>query len=154
MKVQVLNDSGEILWSYDHETLEGFTSTAYLTDGTQQQIVTALEIAHQQAAGELALSKDVDTTASISIDTTEATKKLNELIELFNLQLATSKGVSQAGLELFHDDLFALVDSIILSDIAPATGTGNASKIILEVKIAGDVEGLAAAIRAGKFHLI
>lgn len=60
MKVQVLNGSGEVIWSYDHETLEGFTSTAYLEDGTQHQIVTALEVAHQQATGEQALSEDIN----------------------------------------------------------------------------------------------
>lgn len=58
MKVQVLNDSGEILWSYDHQVREGFTSTQYLKDGTQNQIVTALEMAHQQATGEQVLAEE------------------------------------------------------------------------------------------------
>ncbi|MDY3570237.1 Rrf2 family transcriptional regulator [Enterobacter hormaechei] len=60
MKALIVNDSGGVLWSYDHESQKGFTSTSYLKDGTQRKIIATLEIAHQQATGEQGSSEDTD----------------------------------------------------------------------------------------------
>lgn len=55
MKVTV-EHNGETIWYRDSESGAGMTSRGYLTDGTQQKIVTALIGALTQANGEMSLS--------------------------------------------------------------------------------------------------
>lgn len=52
MKVKV-EHNGKTIWCRDSESGSGMTSRGYLTDGTQQKIVTALITALTQANGEI-----------------------------------------------------------------------------------------------------
>ncbi|EPK4062053.1 hypothetical protein LLI29_003114 [Morganella morganii] len=54
MKVTV-EHNGKTIWCRDSESGTGMTSRGYLTDGTQQKIVTALIDALTQANGEMSL---------------------------------------------------------------------------------------------------
>ncbi|WP_229064469.1 hypothetical protein [Morganella morganii] len=54
MKVKV-EHNGKTIWCRDSESGTGMTSRGYLTDGTQQKIVTALINALTQANGEISL---------------------------------------------------------------------------------------------------
>ncbi|WP_235843607.1 hypothetical protein [Morganella psychrotolerans] len=54
MKV-IVEHNGETIWCRDSESGEGMASRGYLTDGTQQKIVTALIDALTQANGEMSL---------------------------------------------------------------------------------------------------
>lgn len=54
MKVKV-EHNGKTIWCRDSESGEGMSSRGYLTDGTQQKIVTALISALTQANGEMSL---------------------------------------------------------------------------------------------------
>ncbi|WP_262860931.1 hypothetical protein [Morganella morganii] len=58
MKVTV-EHNGEIIWYRDNKNGTGMSSRGYLTDGTQQKIVTALIDALTQANGEISLSRPV-----------------------------------------------------------------------------------------------
>ena len=58
MKVKV-EHNGKTIWCRDSESGTGMTSRGYLTDGTQQKIVTALIDALTQANGEISLSRPV-----------------------------------------------------------------------------------------------
>lgn len=51
MQVQVVNDSSEILWAHGKD--QGVTSKSYALDGTQDVIIAQLEIALEQAKGEM-----------------------------------------------------------------------------------------------------
>jgi hypothetical protein len=44
MKVECKDECGGVLWSFDHVNQENITSLTYLRDGTQQEIITALEL--------------------------------------------------------------------------------------------------------------
>lgn len=50
MKIQVLNDADELVW--ERSPNAGMTSSSYLHDGTQQQIINALSEALEQAEGQ------------------------------------------------------------------------------------------------------
>jgi hypothetical protein len=58
MEVQVTNDSGAVIWARGNE--KGISCRAYLTDGTQQAIITALQSALEQAQAELGLLDEAD----------------------------------------------------------------------------------------------
>lgn len=45
MKVQILNEAGEMIWSQRPESEWTATNVEYLKDGTQEKIIKALEIA-------------------------------------------------------------------------------------------------------------
>lgn len=59
MKVSI-EVNGEVIWYRDSKTLEGMASLGYLKDGTQQQIIAALEDALFQAKGQMLLPDYVD----------------------------------------------------------------------------------------------
>jgi hypothetical protein len=58
MKVQVFDDAGTILW--EREGQRGVSSRGYMTDGTQQRIVTTLQTALEQAEAELRLFNEAN----------------------------------------------------------------------------------------------
>lgn len=51
MKITIERDN-EVIWMRDNETLEGIACTSYIKDGTQHEIIAALEDALSQAKGE------------------------------------------------------------------------------------------------------
>lgn len=66
MQVQVVNDSGEILWARGKD--QGVTSNSYPLDGTLDVIITALESALEQAKAEMgdaAFEKALEETRNI-----------------------------------------------------------------------------------------
>lgn len=56
MKVSI-ERNGEIIWYRNDKNQTGMTSTAYLKDGTQEEIVSALEMALYQAKGEAGITE-------------------------------------------------------------------------------------------------
>lgn len=52
MKVSI-ESNGEVIWYIDTDKREGMTSRGYIADGTQKQIISALEGALHQANGEM-----------------------------------------------------------------------------------------------------
>lgn len=75
MKVKV-EHNGKTIWCRDSESGTGMTSRGYLTDGTQQKIVTALITALTQANGEI-LSHQPLQQVSLTI----SDKQLKEITE-------------------------------------------------------------------------
>ena len=66
MQVQVVNDSGEIIWAHGKD--QGMTSKSYPLDGTLDVIITALESALEQAKAEMgdaAFEKALEETRNI-----------------------------------------------------------------------------------------
>ncbi|MBS4566609.1 Rrf2 family transcriptional regulator [Klebsiella pneumoniae] len=59
MKVAI-EVNGEVIWYRDSEKQEGMASLGYLKDGTQQEIIAALEEALFQAKGQMLLPDYVD----------------------------------------------------------------------------------------------
>ncbi|SHG32270.1 hypothetical protein SAMN05428958_101707 [Pantoea sesami] len=51
MKITIERDN-EVIWMLDNVTLEGVACTSYIKDGTQHEIIAALEDALSQAKGE------------------------------------------------------------------------------------------------------
>ncbi|WP_241575023.1 Rrf2 family transcriptional regulator [Rosenbergiella nectarea] len=56
MKVSI-ERNGEIIWFRNDKNQTGMTSTAYLKDGTQEEIVSALKMALNQAKGEAGITE-------------------------------------------------------------------------------------------------
>lgn len=65
MKVIIFKDSQEI-WERDTHSKENCTSLSFIKDGTQQQIIAALEESLAQARAQQDLSYDVDGVTNIS----------------------------------------------------------------------------------------
>lgn len=59
MEVSII-DGGKVIWMRNGVTQEGVASIQYLKDGTQQNIIAALEEALFQAKGQLMLSDNVN----------------------------------------------------------------------------------------------
>lgn len=58
LRVKVLIErNGETIWYRNDKDKTGMTSTAYLKDGTQKEIVSALEMALAQAKGESGITE-------------------------------------------------------------------------------------------------
>ncbi|QRO35446.1 hypothetical protein [Chromobacterium violaceum] len=63
MNVQVINDSGEVVWGRgmdENGTPCGLTSRSYVTDGTLAQVLMALGSAISQAGAEMLPADDLD----------------------------------------------------------------------------------------------
>ena len=75
MKVLILSNQGDLLWS--HQDMEGrpsgFTSNAYLRDGSQQKIIAILADSIVEATGQLrGMALEItDVVADIGAATTE-----------------------------------------------------------------------------------
>ena len=67
MIVQVTSSTGELLWAYGEGG--GYACTAYVRDGTQQEIIRALQQALEQAEAELADWIDVDRVLDVGAGT-------------------------------------------------------------------------------------
>jgi len=59
MEVNIILNK-EVIWMRDNVNLKGITSMSYLKDGTQQEIIAALEDALFQAKGQAGLSENID----------------------------------------------------------------------------------------------
>ena len=57
MKV-IVEHEGSVIWDRDTESNQGIACTAYTKDGTQEKIIAALELALEQAKGELLCGND------------------------------------------------------------------------------------------------
>jgi hypothetical protein len=57
MKV-IIEHEGSVIWGRDTESNQGIACTAYTKDGTQEKIISALELALEQAKGELLCGND------------------------------------------------------------------------------------------------
>jgi hypothetical protein len=68
MKVQIVNNAGEIIWERGQNA--GLACRAYRADGTQQEIVDALKNALAQAEAELIVVDDVDGVLNVRATTT------------------------------------------------------------------------------------
>lgn len=75
MKVTV-EHNGETIWSRDSESGEGMASRGYLTDGTQQKIISALINALTQANGEMSLHPPLQ-----QISLTASDEQIKEIAE-------------------------------------------------------------------------
>ena len=91
--------------------------------------------------------------APIRMDASEAVKQLGELIDLFKFETRSLECVTQHGVELFCNNIFALLDRIVLCDFSAAVSTGGADEVVLKIEIVGAFDKFATAIRAGEFHL-
>ncbi len=58
MDVQILDTEGKLVWA--RAPIGGYTSSAYRSDGTLEQIKKALELALAQCKGELAVWDNPD----------------------------------------------------------------------------------------------
>lgn len=65
MKV-ILFKNGQEVWARDIYSKENHTSLSFIKDGTQQQIIAALEESLTQARAQQDLSYDVDRVTNIS----------------------------------------------------------------------------------------
>lgn len=91
-----------------------------------------------------------DIKASIQIDASEAVSQIEELIKLFQLKCGPLESIPDDVVNLFLDNISALVDGVVLRN-APATVSATGSiEICVKVEIGGSADHLAAAIRAGK----
>ncbi|WP_250208938.1 hypothetical protein [Morganella morganii] len=77
MKVKV-EHNGKTIWCRDSESGTGMTSRGYLTDGTQQKIVTALIYALTQANGEMSLQPPLQ-QISLTVSDEQIRKVAEEL---------------------------------------------------------------------------
>jgi len=91
--------------------------------------------------------------APIRLDASKATQQIGELIDLFKLETRSFECVSQHGVELFCDNILALLNCIVLCDCSAAIRTGDIDEVVLKVEIVGALDEFASAIRAGEFHL-
>lgn len=78
MRVEIRDDSGELIWVAWRNAggSGGLTCSTYRTDGTLKHVVSALEVARQQAVGELAVSHDVDGVANIGATPTKVDRDI------------------------------------------------------------------------------
>ncbi|WP_413493836.1 hypothetical protein [Morganella psychrotolerans] len=84
MKVTV-EHNGVTIWYRDSESGEGVASRGYLTDGTQQKIVTALIDALTKANGEMSLSQPLQQVSLTASD--EQLKEIAEELRTFRASM-------------------------------------------------------------------
>ncbi|HEX3560232.1 MAG TPA: hypothetical protein VHU19_13585 [Pyrinomonadaceae bacterium] len=63
MRVQIINDAGEVIWERGRGKI--ITSRAYANDGTLDEIVAVLKDALKQAEGQLISFQEVDTVVNV-----------------------------------------------------------------------------------------
>ncbi len=78
MRVEIRDDSGELIWAAWRNTggSGGLTCSTYRADGTLKHVVRAIEGARQQAVGELAVFHDVDGVANIGATPSEVDRDI------------------------------------------------------------------------------
>lgn len=91
--------------------------------------------------------------APIRIDASEAVRQLSELIDLFKFETRSFECVTQHGIELFCNNILALLNCVVLCDFPATIGARCPDEIVLKIKIIGSLDEFTAAIRAGEFHL-
>lgn len=72
MRVTVTTPEGKVVWAHGvarNGNRSGIACTAYLSDGTQKQIISALELALNQAKGEISTFDDGDGMLNIGAAT-------------------------------------------------------------------------------------
>ncbi|MGR7890443.1 Rrf2 family transcriptional regulator [Klebsiella aerogenes] len=59
MNVQIVSETGGVIWSYDNLSVSGIAAVEYTRNRVQEKIIAALEVALQQAKGQMQL-QDTD----------------------------------------------------------------------------------------------
>lgn len=89
----------------------------------------------------------MEIVASISIDTSEVVKQINEISDLLVLKFRSFESLPESVL----NELSAVVHDVIFSDAYPAGGAGL--NIIHGVRLGTKYERFTAALRTGEFNV-